>query len=501
MNRALTLGVLLLSSTVFTCAQIAITEVMYDPSGSDTGREWVEVQNVGGSTINFTTWKFFEANVNHGIEQIDGYVAELAANEYGVVVSDKTKFLLDFPNFSGKIFKSSFSLSNTGEALAFKNDASVVSDEYLYDVTLGGAGDGNSLQKSTAWIAAVPSPGVATTGSGGTGGATTTSSGGETTINGTGPALTGSGSTYGATELFGTIITPQIAFAGAETTLKAQAFVSGGKIALNPFFTWNFGDGTVGYGAVTTHRYKYPGTYHIVLDIVASADGTTAFAYEHTSVTVVALDILLSEGSDEQGGTYIRIENKSKYLTDLSFWLLQKGGGENGYYVFPKNTFIAPFASLRIPQEVTQFKNDSTAKITELLFPNKVVIARYDPGRAATANIASAPATSTTVLKTYVANTVQSNPKIATKMASVSPPVQLQKVVQASTTQKFTQTEASSTSELPLIAAITTSGEKSTSVLWYVLPLLLIIVVAGVFLGTKKESALADEYTIIDDGK
>jgi hypothetical protein len=501
MNRALALGFLLFTTALFVRAQVRITEIMYDPAGSDTGREWIEVQNISGGPIDFTTWKFFEANVNHGIDQIDGYAAELAANEYGVVVSDKAKFLVDFPSFSGKIFKSSFSLSNTGEVLAFKNDAGVVSVEYLYDVALGGAGDGNSLQKSTAWIATVPSPGAATTGSGGTSGATTTSSGGETTINGTGPALSGSGSTYGAAELFGTITTPQIAFAGAETTLKAQAFVSGGKTALNPFFTWNFGDGTVGYGSVTTHRYKYPGTYHVVLDVVASADGITAFASEHAPLTVVALDIFLSEGSDEQGGTYIRIENKSKYLTDLSFWLLQKGGGENGYYVFPKNTFIAPFAPLRIPQEVTRFKNDSDANITELLFPNKVVIARYDPGRAATANIASAPATSTTVLKTYVANTVQSNPKIATKMASVSPPVRSQKVVQASTTQKIAQTEASSTSELPLIAAITTSGEKSTSVLWYVLPLLVIMVVAGAFLGTKKESALADEYTIIDDGK
>lgn len=504
MNRVFTLSFLLFITTFFVCAQIRITEVMYDPSGSDTGREWVEVQNVGGSTINFTTWKFFEANVNHGIEQIDGYAAELAVNEYGVVVSDKAKFLTDFPSFSGKIFKSSFSLSNTGEALAFKNDAGVVVDQYLYDVALGGAGDGTSLQKTTTWTAALPTPGTATSGSGGQINATSTVSGGETTVQGTGPAGTDSESTYTAPrQLFGSIATPHIAFVGADTILRAQAFVSGGKNALNPLFTWNFGDGAIGYGSIVTHRYKYPGTYHVALEIMASVDTVNTSALEHVSLVVIAPDVSVSTGSDEQGGTYVRIENKSKYLLDISSWVVRKENTGGEQYVFPKNTFIAPFAALRIPQEITQFKNDGSVKPIEVLFPNKGVVARYDPTRVTSSIVVATSSPSPLPLKTYIVNTVVSNPKLATKTNTTPQTVSPQEVVATSslTAQIVLEGGASSTSEYPLVAAVAVSRGDGTSVLWYILPLLVLIGVAGIFLRTKKEGATSDEYTIIDDGK
>ncbi len=504
MNRAVALAFLLFITTSFVRGQLVITEVMYDPSGSDTGREWVEVQNTSGGTINFTTWKFFEANVNHGIEQIDGYAAELTANEYGVVVSDKTKFLIDFPSFSGKIFKSSFSLSNTGEVLAFKNDAGVVVDEYLYDVSLGGAGDGNSLQKRTTWTAALPTPGIATGGSGGQTNATTTPSGGETTVQGTGPAGTGFESTYTAPrQLFGSIITPQIAFVGADTVLRAQAFVSGGKSALNPLFTWNFGDGAIGHGSVVTHQYKYPGTYHIALEIMASVDTVNASALEHLSLVVLTPDVSVSTGSDEHGGTYVRIENKSKYLLDISSWVVRKGGIEGEQYIFPKNTFIAPFAALRIPQEITQFKNDGTVKPIVVLFPNKGVVAYYDPTKVTTSLAIATSSPPPLPLKTYMVNTAVSNKKLATKTSDDHPSVASREVGVTSSlmTQMVSKEDVSSTFESPLIAAAEASHEDRTSVLWYILPLLVLVGTAGIFLRTKKEDTAVDEYTIIDDGK
>jgi hypothetical protein len=33
------------------CAQMVITEVMYDVEGTDSGREWIEIQNIGTENI------------------------------------------------------------------------------------------------------------------------------------------------------------------------------------------------------------------------------------------------------------------------------------------------------------------------------------------------------------------------------------------------------------------------------------------------------------------
>ena len=84
-------------------AQVEITEIMYDLEGGDAGLEWVEIHNTGGSVVDLTQWRFFEADVNHklGIIYGDGI---LGAGEYGVIVSDVS------PIKTGEVFDSSFSL-------------------------------------------------------------------------------------------------------------------------------------------------------------------------------------------------------------------------------------------------------------------------------------------------------------------------------------------------------------------------------------------------------
>ena len=145
------------------CAQIVITEIMYDLSGTDTGREWVEITNSGSGsvTVATSTWKFFEADTNHNLSLFQGSVV-IPAGGFAVIVDNPAKFLLDWPNFSGTIFDSVFSLGNTGEAVAIKSDASTNVDQVTYASTMGAAGDGNSLQKfGGAWTALAPTAGDA----------------------------------------------------------------------------------------------------------------------------------------------------------------------------------------------------------------------------------------------------------------------------------------------------------------------------------------------------
>src|SRR3989344_5734849 len=87
-------------------ANVEITEIMYDVSGSDTGREWIEVK--ANTETDLADWKLFEANTNHALTLVGG-TALVPAGGVAVIADNTEKFLLDFPSFSGTLFDSSFS--------------------------------------------------------------------------------------------------------------------------------------------------------------------------------------------------------------------------------------------------------------------------------------------------------------------------------------------------------------------------------------------------------
>ena len=154
------LVIIFFSPYYFAQAGLEINEIMYDlKTGSDDGREWVEVFNDSDSPVDFSIFKFFEGDTNHKLTLIQGDI-KVGTVGYAIIVADNIKFKIDWPNFSGNIFDSSFSLSNSGETLAIKN-ADLILDEYTYKSSSGGAGDGKSLQKiNGVWVASIPTPGT-----------------------------------------------------------------------------------------------------------------------------------------------------------------------------------------------------------------------------------------------------------------------------------------------------------------------------------------------------
>ncbi len=142
--------------------QVIVSEIMYNPAGSDDGREWVEAQNIGEASIDISGWRFFEGNANHKLLIVQGNTY-LQPGGFAVLASNPSAFLLDFPGFAGTLFDSSFSLNNTsGETLALKDGKGVVVSEVNYKPVWGAGGDGNSLQLiSGSWIASAPTPGKA----------------------------------------------------------------------------------------------------------------------------------------------------------------------------------------------------------------------------------------------------------------------------------------------------------------------------------------------------
>lgn len=141
-------------------AQIQITEVMYDAPGSDSGREWIEIANLGSETIDIGKYKLFENNTNHGLKLISG-APVLVPNATAVIASDAQKFLADYPAYSGTLFDSAFALSNTGESFSIKNGSSTVLTSIEYSAEETANGTGGSLQfKDGSLVVAMASPGL-----------------------------------------------------------------------------------------------------------------------------------------------------------------------------------------------------------------------------------------------------------------------------------------------------------------------------------------------------
>ena len=121
----------------FVFANVSIIEIMYDPKDTDAsaGGEWIEIYNNGSAPLDLTTWLFFEANTNHGITA-DG-ISLVPPGGYAVISRDLTAFKNFFTEFSGLLFKASFSL-NDGEKLAVKSDKEAIpSDEVTYTTEWG----------------------------------------------------------------------------------------------------------------------------------------------------------------------------------------------------------------------------------------------------------------------------------------------------------------------------------------------------------------------------
>lgn len=158
-------SIALLSFLVFlpaTAFALQINEIMYDLPGADSGREWIEVYQEGNECVNLTQWKFFEANASHKITMKQGE-SSLCNGKYAVIANDADQFLLDYVGYSGNLFDSSFSLSNTGETIALKNPDGDIVDSVTYSNSLGGDGNGKSLERNASgWFESISNgtPGI-----------------------------------------------------------------------------------------------------------------------------------------------------------------------------------------------------------------------------------------------------------------------------------------------------------------------------------------------------
>ncbi|OGF63150.1 hypothetical protein A3C77_02150 [Candidatus Giovannonibacteria bacterium RIFCSPHIGHO2_02_FULL_45_13] len=367
MNRSFFVSIILLAAAAPAYASVVVTEIMYDLADSDAGREWIEIKNTGSSQVDLTVWKLFEADTNHGIAAAGSQMLALPAGAYAIVADNVEKFLIDYPNFSGILFDSSFSLSNTGEAISIRNPELADIDSVAYASSLGAAGDGNSLQKvGNEWIAALPTPGAPNADDP----VQPPAVSGEASE----PVVSGGGGPVEMADSFSKIRASagadRTVLAGAETVFEgsAEGFVDATADKIR--FHWNFGDGKTGEGNKVAHVFSFPGVYEVFLTV--SFAGVSAS--DSAKITVVENPVVISE---IKYGKFIEIYNASARKIDFSKFGVSIGGAKPFY--FPDGTFLPPWAYLALEPSLLGFEIPQSGEI-KILYPNgKVLLSSIYP--------------------------------------------------------------------------------------------------------------------------
>lgn len=348
-------------SAIAATASAKITEIMYDLPGTDTSREWVEIENTGSASINLSTWKFYEAKTDHKITAT-GY-AEVPAGAFAVIADSPDKFKADNPQYAGLLFDSAFSLSNDGEELVLHDDAGDDIDSVTYSPAWGAGGDGNSLQINAAgtWIAAVPTPGAATTAtkselvstpsstqSNASQPASSTISVSSETISADQQADVSSISSHSSQEVANTSTDEpslevssgrnRIGFVGSPLSFVGQMKSSSGLSADSAVtYTWSFGDGTSATGKAISHTYMYPGSYVVILN------GRYAASQAVSRVAVSVLDPKTTIAKATRD--YIEVTNPDSFEMNIGGYVL---ADETGKLTVPQDTIIPAKSSLKL---------------------------------------------------------------------------------------------------------------------------------------------------------
>lgn len=371
---------------IITNAKVIINEIMYDPEGTDTGREWVEMYNEGTTDVDLATMRLNENGVNHTMKPFNTPTAILGAGKYAIVADNAEKFLLDYTNYSGMLVDSAFSLNNTGEALSIVDAESNVIDTVTYSSDWGAGGNGNSLQKrGDIWIpgevtlakenVTVPADeSEETDGSGGsTSTSSSTSSSGSSGSSGSSSGSSSNTSTHSSQSILTTykpkinleigIGRDRIGF--VNTPIQFHVNHNQEK-NMGIKYLWSFGDGDSSTGTKTNHIYYSSGEYNVVANSSKSGEQ----AVSRIKVTIREPEIVITASNRGQL-VDILLENRSGFEINIGgFEVVRKGESGRKSFIFPQDTIINSGKAVNIMGEISGLHVENSTENLTLYYPN-----------------------------------------------------------------------------------------------------------------------------------
>lgn len=394
---------------------LVINEVMSNPIGDDGGREWVEIYNNSGSSIDLSSLAISIKGANPiTVTALSGGTV-LEPNGYAIIgstVSGATKFLIDYPAYSSPLFKSGIALVNTGTtSLEIKVAGTVMDTLSAYTA----AKEGATLSRFVGGF----SPGLPTPGA--------ENQSVQEEVQSQSPSatketqMTLAQAAPPASDIVLYLPSEKVVVAGGETTFSVFGLTHTGRALENLTYRWAFGDGGQAEGSSTAYRYAYPGKY------IASVESGNGYVLgtARMNVRVIAPDISIKSIATGKYGAYIDIENPNAYDLDLSQWRLIIDGAS---FPFPKNTFIAKNSITRFSGLAMGFAKTviATSTSVKILFPNLEEVTHYTiSGMGEGGQVAVSSTTAQTVPKlqeipSYIKNKITRNTQSNISKASSS---------------------------------------------------------------------------------
>ena len=372
-------------------AGVVLNEVFFDPSGSDTGKEWIELYNPTSEEADISGWEVYLDGTGYftfpqGIKIGAGKFAVLSLRTSGIVNGTNfyhTTALSNMGNTSGSV--ALFSGEPRGketikdfvewgkEGQTWEGSAT---DAGLWEkgksVGLTHFSEGNSIalaasgfrQGADSWIvASVPTPGLLNAGAQSSASSPSSVSATNSLSPTASPAPAPVSPLPPSSSIRVDAGEDLKAAVGATINFMGHAFGLKGVPLENARFWWNFGDGESQEGRNVGHIFRIPGSYMIGLHVNSGELAGSDYVHVDAVPNRIAISGVL-----EGAHGYVKIENPDKDSMDIGNWTVQDSEGH--MFMIPPETKISPNAEIALSNEVTGLLKTSLGHAVSLHYPN-----------------------------------------------------------------------------------------------------------------------------------
>jgi hypothetical protein len=385
------LGILLLTPLPL-LASVVVNEVMFDPLGTDTGLERIELYNSGTVPENISGWAIYPDGVGYIIfpqnTSISGKGFLLI---YLRISGTNTSTDFYFPQASGNLGNTSGSVvlfsgeprgkdtiksfvewgkegqtwESTASSSGLWTKGTFVTG-YSEGNSIGLIADGNTNGGVSAWkVFSGPTPG-STNSPLTPGSSSSTESIHSSSSNGSSLSVESRTTIFPSIKAYGG--DDKTVAAGSSTDFLAMALGAVGEPLENARFWWNFGDGSSQEGRAVSHIFSIPGIYTVGLHV---SSGIYAVS-DYLAVTVIPNQLKVeSVIPGEQG--FVRLKNPGDVGVDIGGWLLEAQGKQ---FIIPWRTKIAKGSVVALPNQITGLNQVSLDDLA-LRYPNSVLALQY----------------------------------------------------------------------------------------------------------------------------